>query len=111
MEIDPFTGAHYDVFIWAIGVFPLDNVYILDAEAFTGANGGAGVMGLENVLENDCKGEGAEIKDSLHLETKIFANEFGKVVDEILIQIRFRMFWHEIIGKDLVLNVSLYSSE
>ncbi len=111
VELNPFVGAHYDVFIWTIEVFVLDNVYILDAETFTGTNGSAGVMGLKNVLENNCKGEGSEIKYSLHLEPKIFTNEFGKVVDEILIQIRFRMFWHEIIGKDLVLNVSLYSSE
>ena len=115
MEFDPFAGAHHDVFIWTVGDFAFDDVDILDTEAFTGAKGGAGVMGLENIFEDDGEGEGTEIKDSFDLEALIFADELGQVIEEILVggllQRRVRVSWQESAGRDLFLNVTLHPSE
>ena len=53
VEVDPFVGAHGDIGVGCVFVMVLDDVDILDAEAVAAAQDGTGVVGLEDVFEDD----------------------------------------------------------
>jgi hypothetical protein len=53
VEVDPFVGAHGDVGVGCVFVMVLDDVDVLDTEAVAAAQDGTGVVGLEDVFEDD----------------------------------------------------------
>jgi hypothetical protein len=58
-EGKPFIGSQGHVGVDPVCIPVFDDMYILNAEAFTGSKYGAGVVGLVNVFEDDGKVPGA----------------------------------------------------
>ena len=53
VEVDLFVGAHGDIGVGSVFVVILNDVNILDTEAVAAAQDGTGVVGLEDVFEDD----------------------------------------------------------
>lgn len=51
-EVQPLTGAQSHGGIDAVGITLLDDMYVLQPKTLAGAQHGAGVVGLEDVLQH-----------------------------------------------------------
>jgi len=82
VEVNPIGGPHGNLAVEGIRVAVFNDMKVLDPEALAGAHDGAGVVGLEDVLENDLDMTCPPGEDRFHAAAFFRGDELEKMLDE-----------------------------
>jgi len=82
LNCEPFLGSQGNIGTDPEGIFVLDDVDILDTEAFTGAQYSAGIVRLVDILQYNGKIPGPAFKFDIELPGPPFGNKLLQVFNQ-----------------------------